>query len=346
MTRIRRSGLTLVEVLTLIGILALLMGLLLPAIMRVREAANRMVCASRLRAIGQAIGEMTKNNQTYPMGGAAEATLGRTWAFQVIPGGKELPTTREHQNLGWAYQLLPYLGYEAQWKDPDLVAPKQSLPELWSYQRPVNEYYCPTRSRPKWVLRPSYGDVVAAIDYAANGGHLSFSDPVSGKPNLNPSAAYSFPFTATTLPHSGLVGASKSYAHRRTVIDRPLRPVDIRDGLSATLLIGEKRLNYQLAANAGHSLPQPGDMLGFNSGFGTDTIRTGAFPPARDEFTDRIVTDGFGSAHPASLNALFADGSVRPLRYSLDAGKEDSLSIMQRLCHRQDGTAVPSTSFE
>jgi len=88
MKRLQRSrGFTLVELLVVIGIIALLISILLPSLNRARETANRVKCAANLKSIGQALLLYSNENR-----GAFPRTV-YTSGVTVVPTWGTVPTS-------------------------------------------------------------------------------------------------------------------------------------------------------------------------------------------------------------------------------------------------------------
>jgi prepilin-type processing-associated H-X9-DG protein len=108
----------------------------------------------------------------------------------------------------------------------------------------------------------------------------------------------------------------------RITYNTPANIVKIQDvvngnGLSNTLMVGEKRMNR---ATLGQQ--ERDDNQGYAVGFDQDTVRCASLPPMYDanETSDTYNDTGhsrFGSAHISGFNMAFGDGSVRMISYSI-----------------------------
>ncbi|MCG6157246.1 DUF1559 family PulG-like putative transporter [Rubinisphaera margarita] len=144
-----KSGFTLVELLTTIGIVSILIALLLPAVQQARESARRTQCGSQLRQIGIALHNYHSAHNVFPPGGVAldhEVPIVvclSSESYGAIDVWADAAAGPGSQGSSWMLQILPYIE-------------RSDLYDRWDYttsvigNRAVAEtdipfFYCPSR---------------------------------------------------------------------------------------------------------------------------------------------------------------------------------------------------------
>jgi prepilin-type N-terminal cleavage/methylation domain-containing protein/prepilin-type processing-associated H-X9-DG protein len=313
-----RQGFTLVEVLVVIAIIGVLMALLLPAVQNSRESARRTQCGSNLKQMALGAQMVTDVKGRYPSG------VDQSY-FAIAP---------VYRGTSVFVQILPYMEQRPLWNQWEMSDPLMNTQGGASSRTAVVLPWnlCPSDSVNENPIQ-SQSWIYALTSYGGNGGTRSY-------PALSSSTDGIF---HTTGP------ASEPRPNQQGV-----RPSEVKDGLSQTLLFGERShrdANFESFASAGwidslqtwgwwapsgglkaigHVTMSAAVPINFQLPFAYAGSAS-ASQSAAFQTNSALRLNAWGSAHPGGANFVFADGSVRFLKDSL------SLPVLQAVSTRKGG---------
>jgi prepilin-type N-terminal cleavage/methylation domain-containing protein len=149
------AGFTLLEMLVVLAIIAVLIGLLVPAVQQVRDAASRAECANNLRQLGLGLHQYHGDYRRFP------------------PGLSYRGGTDPYPFMNWHARLLPYLEQRALWTRTQQAYAQdawfQNNPPHVGYATVLAVYGCPADGRTQSVA-DAKGLTVALTSYLGNSG--------------------------------------------------------------------------------------------------------------------------------------------------------------------------------
>ena len=296
-----RRGFTLIELLVVMAIIAILIGLLLPAVQKIREAANNMKCKNNMKQIGLALHNYENNYGKAP-----------AWGYHIVSVTAQ-NTFPGHSALS---QLLPFIEQGNAADRFDLNAPYDYTNPIFRAEMKI--FTCP--SAPSDRIQPTVPQNLAPTDYAPP---IGFDDAYTQCPPINGPAGSPNRFKAMlgTAPDNG------NYHTKRTV-----KLADVKDGLSNTIcfleVAGRPSAYYRgRPNNVGYQYYGWGDMYTtpmikrYDTSAAPGTL-TGVLEPGQNCNGSSVVNvsniQGPYAFHVGGINVLWGDGSCRYLRASVD----------------------------
>jgi prepilin-type N-terminal cleavage/methylation domain-containing protein/prepilin-type processing-associated H-X9-DG protein len=306
----RRSAFTLIELLVVIAIIGTLVGLLFPAVQKVRETASRMSCQDNLKQIGLALHNFHDANRRLPPGYRASAPYS-DGASDTTPG------------WGWGSFILPYLEQDNLYWQLDFNQPVQNSPAI---QTMVKVYLCPSDATPPeaFPVPDGFGNMVCLAGpscYAACvGGDESGTTDATGRGIFYRNSQTRMTDITDGTSNTILIG-ERAWANAQ--------------GIWAGAVSGG-------VCKRGHSNPCPGTGAGW---YPASTL-VQAHSHLNNTTTD---TDGglddFSSRHTGGSNFVFADGSVHFIRSVPGDNPDGSYApdglIFQAMGTRANGEVIP-----
>jgi len=346
MTRRRPTGFTLIELLIVIAIIAILIGLLLPAVQKAREAANRAKCLNNLKQVGLALHNYQSANNFFPPG---EMLVSGAVSIHV-----NLLAYVEQGNLYSQYQTaqataaqaqIPLFNCPSDYNVGAVVDGGGPPPAPFTYRFPVNYgfnygtwflygYAEKTGGDGAFVINKTLdpmaftdglSNTLAASEVKAQSQGGGFKNAPGYIRNLNVPSA--FDPTNSTLPASpaallGLIGVgspatslgtSGTFMNSNLHLDYDKSSV-VQTGFT-TAFAPNSQMNITLASNqpsgAGTPVSQGGNQVPapLTGTYDVDYLSFAESNSATSGYTFAAVTSR--SYHPGLVNALLMDGSAR-----------------------------------
>ncbi len=310
----RSKGFTLIELLVVIAIISLLVALLLPAVQQAREAARRTECKNNLKQIGLALHGYEAAHGAFPPGYVSSPGI-------PAMGPVDPQFNDAGQGWGWQTALLPYLEQFALYDSLNLNLPCYDPANSAAVRTPLSIFRCPSDSAGG---NPAYGDTVNVLDI--NSQTLAVFGRSNYVANVGNSTLWcSWP--VTLQPNGALYRNSN------------VRVVDVRDGLTNTVFVGERSSNLADTVWPGavpfstHFAWPPFASIG-SGGINRQYDGPGAFVGAHGgpcPYEDPVVihppnsplghSDQMQSLHSGAMaNILLGDGSVRSVDGTVNLG--------------------------